>query len=288
MNCFKKYGLLVAVVLIMGLVFSSAVFAGNDGPQYLPVHVYYENEDEELVKANYRWAAQNYNESQDARILYNAIVQGVRQALGNFRDVWVEVQNVDDPDDVLYIYYSNALRADDINDLWDAIDDGGYEYTTEPDFAYILEIEDGDPRELPDERQEWLKEDPVIKFETLSNAWMVILNFDFGEEPFDGYGINEWDDFDLDDDDNNIHVRGYFEGDDGSTQPIRAGDRLEVITAEDNGEYKATIYIKDTDHFPSGVETETLVVTYRDVRVTIEGTTYTWYGELEDDDDWWR
>ncbi len=287
----KKCAFFVVFALLISLLFSAAVYA--DAPSdYRPEYVYYETEidDDEwkMVKANIREAAENYDHSQDARILYNTITSGIRKALGNYKEVWVMVKHVDYDHLVDYVKYSEAIRDDDIDDLWDAIDDGGYSQDDEPDYDFLLEIEDGVPKELPDERQDWLEKNPEVKREVF-NDWMLTLTFNFDEGPFDDHNIGDWDDFDLTDDDNNVHIKGVFVGSNDRTQPLRGDDIIEAITGTDGDDNPTlTVFISDTEHFPSNVDVEELRVNYRDIALTIDGVSYTWYGEIEEDDPWWQ
>ncbi len=106
---------------------------------------------------------------------------------------------------------------------------------------------------------------------------MVTIIFDFDEEPFTGYQIADWEDFNLEEDDNNVHIRGTFRADDDSTRLLEENEIVQTSPIEDDGEYLLLVFIKDKG-FPFGQETVDLEIDYRDIKVTIEGTTYAWYG----------
>ncbi len=274
MLLFRKSARLLVFILLLMFIFSSMAFAENPG--YLPIYIYYENETGDTVKADYEQAVEDATNWPFDTILYDAIADAVRDALAYNRNIWVKVRQVDNPDITKYIHYSEAF-GDGLT-LWEAIVDSGYDVVDEPDYGYVLEIKDGVAVEMPTEMQAWLT-DIQITYEVLIDEWVATLTFDFSVDPFIDYGINNWDDFNLEAEDNNIHIRGSFIADDGSTRSIWDDEIIQATPITVDGEYKLNVFIEDKGYFHMGKKAIDVEITHKDIKVTILGTTYTWYGE---------
>lgn len=272
MPYFRKCYLVLALILVLIILFSSLAFAFS--PQYLPRHVYYEIEDGQIVKADYVQAVKEATTFPRNKTLYNAIVEGIKDALVNLRGVWVELVNKDVPADKIYIDYSEAIE--DSKNLWEAIEealeDGSYKITVEPSYSHVFEIINGAAKAMPKDKQAWLDEIKIL-WEPLIDEWIVTLTFDFAKEPFASETINSWVDFDLASAGNNVHIRGKFIADDGATRSLHES---EIVQATTYGVNELLVFIKDSGF--AFKETADLEIGYRDIKVTIGGTTYAWYG----------
>lgn len=290
----KGIGLFMLVPVIILLLFAGNVLANNEDEnedQKVPFdefYVYYENEDGNMVKADYVEAIEAATgEAPRSEDLYLAIVDGVRSALANARDVWVEVLDDDEKKEIDYgaAFEDNVKLADVIYD-WedDYTDDYEKDDLDEPDL--ILAIKDGEARELPYGDQPWVEEVKVIYSDFL-NEWCVEVLFDFNEDPFKKHNIDNWDDFDLEKDSNNILINGRFdvEVEDEDTgekkemsRSIEEDEIIEKATIDDN---RMRVFIKDKDYYTPDVKEVELVVGKRDIKVTIAGTEYSYYDGVE-------
>ena len=87
-NVAKKSILIFIIVAVMVLSLSSVAFAAD------PHYIYYENEDSEIVRANYKQAVDNLpNDTTLRDALQDAINDALKSAIGDFRNVWVEDQS---------------------------------------------------------------------------------------------------------------------------------------------------------------------------------------------------
>ncbi len=96
MLIFKRTAVVLAVSLLLLLALSAAVYASDP-----PDKIYFERSDGKIIVVDYEEALSLRAGGKHA--LYDATVQGIREALRDFRDVWVEVD-----DEVLH--YSEAVK----------------------------------------------------------------------------------------------------------------------------------------------------------------------------------
>ncbi len=294
----KIIGLYLLVPVTIFLLCAGYGLADNeDENQEVPFdefYVYYENEDNKVVKADYVKAIEAATgEVPRDETLYLGIVDGVRSALANVRDVWVKVKEDDETKEIDYgKAFDDNLKLTDIIKEWE--ENGKYKEDYEKDIPepdLVLAIKDGEARELPYKDQPWVDEVKVIYSDFL-NEWCVEVIFDFDEYPFDedGYDIESWDDFDLEKDSNNIHIKGRFIGvvkDDENNDQDNGEERSrriredEIIEKAASGDNRLRVFIKDKDYFTSDVEEVKLVVGKRDIKVTIAGTEYSYYDGVE-------
>ncbi len=101
MVCFKRTAVALTVTLILLLAVSAAVYASD-----APDKVYFERSDGKIIVVDYEEALRLRAE-EGKHALYDATVQGIRDALKDFRDVWVEVEINGDP---RVLYYSEAVK----------------------------------------------------------------------------------------------------------------------------------------------------------------------------------
>ncbi len=159
----------------LALVFLFASVAAADAPPS-PEYVYYEKLDGEELKiivVNYQDAINLKAEGWPK--LYNKTVQGVEDALANFRGVWVEIV---DGDEVRIVDYSGAI-GDGVpyEDAWDNTDYYGDEGDRpDPDLEMFLDqfniirYRVADPVSYPD----WLNDgETQVTWASLINKYVV-------------------------------------------------------------------------------------------------------------------
>jgi len=282
----KIIGLYLLVPVTIFLLCAGYVLADNENDEvpFDEFYVYYENEDEKMVKADYVKAIEAAaGEVPRDETLYLGIVDGIRSALLNARDVWVKVteEENEDPKKIDYgaAFEDNEKLANVIYDWEDNYEDKyGKDDIPEPDLE--LAIKDGEARELPYKDQPWVKEVEVL-YSDIINEWCVRVVFDFDDDLFDGYDIEDLDGFDLEKDTNNIHIRGSFVGeedDEERSRRIRDDEIIDKVTIDDD---ELRVFIKDEGYFTSDVDDIELVVGKRDIKVTIAGTEYSYYDGVE-------
>lgn len=123
-NVAEKNILIAIIVAAMVLSLSSVAFAAD--PQY----IYYENEDKEVVQADYKQIVDNLPGN---TVLWDAIKAALESAIGAFRNVWVEDQKCP------VIDYSKAVT--DKLTYPEALADLSTYGTDRPDYVKMLVID---------------------------------------------------------------------------------------------------------------------------------------------------
>ena len=131
----RKIGLIALVVILVLMFFTTTIAANNSIPRY----IYYENEDSDLVRADYQQAIDDLNNN-DPR-LRDAIRDKIGNAIGSFRNVFIE-----DEDGNVYDY---GKIIDEGESYEDVICNPDYKVGAQhPDKELIICPITGDPIEV--------------------------------------------------------------------------------------------------------------------------------------------
>ncbi|MDW7739412.1 MAG: hypothetical protein SCJ97_05055 [Bacillota bacterium] len=185
---FKAIGLLFAAAFLI-LCLSGTVFAAS----YIVTDVYYENAGGDIVRIDYSKAVEDTAPYPTPDYtLYNATVAKIREALENFRDVWVIVLIQGDTDPVM-IHYSEALKNG--LTLKQAVDDPDQAYFLEdeewPEYTMELVVDGGVAVEKPSGDLYWLKDLYIVPDE-IGKQWLIYAILDADNLP-GNYSLNDVD-----------------------------------------------------------------------------------------------
>jgi len=254
-----KRSTVVLVGLALVLLLTSSVFAAS----YEVIYVYYEDENENIVKVDYAAAVDKaFGDWPRDRTLYDAAAAGVRDALGNFRDVWVVV--LDGSGNEIIILYSAAV--DDAKTLKEAVEDSQYHVAEAPEYTHELQLEAGKAEPKPAFEQDWLDE-IRIAWSGLADRWVVDIILDAN-------GLSELDESPADwKDIHQASIRGLFVPESGSSKAVKF-DKSDAKIDEDN---PLRLRLMVRPNYTWGVRDQ-LVITYKDIRIQPDegGNIYYW------------
>ena len=174
---FRKSIITLVVVSALILLFAGSAY----GSEFEVKYVYYENADEDMVRVDYAAALAGKDLfSGDGGILYDATVEAVRDALGNFREVWVAVSYPSTEEVDAYVKHSESLMQG--LTLAEAIhlEGEGYYFTDEDDFPdYDLElvVQDG---EAVEKSADELLDDIIVVWDDIGEQWLVFVTLEDG------------------------------------------------------------------------------------------------------------
>ncbi len=178
----KRTAVVLMVTLILLLAVSAAVYAST-----APDKVYFERSDGKIIVVDYEEALALKAASKTA--LYDATVQGIRDALKDFRDVWVEVKINGNPE---VLHYSEAVK-DGLTYDGMVSDPNAYKVSApQPDWEMYLDgvanvkLRTPTPLDFPD----WL-EDVNVSWQEQWGITVIDVFIDENELPLNWYELKD-------------------------------------------------------------------------------------------------
>lgn len=262
MYFYKRYIILILLFSFLLFVFSSTALASD--PTFDIIDVYYENTDGKIVYVDYAYAIElAFDIWPRVNTLYKAANEGVIDALSNFRRVWVTVK-FENGDEVT-IDYSTALENN--RSLKQAVGDttANYYGVAAPDPDLKLVIKHGVATTEPfKEFADWLESLNVV-WVGFTKSWAVNVALDANNLP-GGATLEQV---------QKVEIKGYYESDTGK---LRVTDWMEAKRDGDPGKWR--LIIEDSKVYYSWESPDIFKVPGRGVRITIDGTTYDWEGQV--------
>ena len=169
---FKKSMQVLVIASILILIFAGSAFGADFEVKY----VYYENDSGDMVRVDYAEALEGKNMFfSDDGVLYDATIEKVRAALGDFREVWVGISINYSGEIDAYVKHSESLMQG--LTLAEAIELEGEDYyftgeQDEPDYDYELVVQDG---EAVEEIAEGLLEEIIVVWDDIGEIWLVLV-----------------------------------------------------------------------------------------------------------------
>ncbi len=181
LNYTRKSIKMLLIVLVLLFLFASTASAST----FVVKDVYYENSEGNIVRIDYEKALEDvHGFPAGDSTLYDATVDAVRDAISDFRTVWVKV--IIDGEEIVIDHSAALLEG---RSLKQSVTDTDADYydVGEPDYTYELVMEDGVAIEKA-VGELALIDAIVVVYDEVGEQWLVYVTLSEEDLP-DGYAV---------------------------------------------------------------------------------------------------